>query len=283
MTSIFIIDDGLNTSYIDTVLVALYYNHTHLNEMLINLPEESKFTYLQEIIKNDIIKPIRKNFSITSSTMNEIRNYSFICGWKNNSDITELFNPIDYMSFLINGFGSYKIKYDVAEISTKTQSENIMSIELDYIQSNVTYDTNVKTLLDDWKKSLSKKTAETTSHYKFIELPMLIPIYINRHSDGTQINNCKIDITQKIKFTKNNDTMQSDASWSIHSIICFSKINGGHYYSIINTNENIWYIFNNLKIPSLSPIDMYNDNNSNRIKQECVVILYRLDDEICKF
>jgi hypothetical protein len=282
MTSIFMIDDGLNTSYIDTVLVALYYNHTHLNEMLINLPEESKFTYLQEIIKNDIIKPIRKNFSITSSTMNELRNYSFICGWKNNEDITELFNVVDYMSFLTNGFGSYKIKYDVAEISTKTQSENITSIEIDYIQSNVSYDTDIKSLLDVWKKSLSKKTSETTSHYKFMELPMLIPIYINRHSNGTQINNCKIDINQKIKFTKNNNKMQSDMSWSIHSIICFSKYNGGHYYSIISTDDT-WYIFNNSKIPSLSPIDMYNDNNSNKIKQECVIVLYRLDDKICKF
>ena len=281
MNTTFIVEDGFNTSYIDSILMALFYRTSHLQEILIQLPKKSKFVYLQDIINNNFIEQVRRNVSVDITIINEIRNYSFICGWKENLNITELYNVVDYLDFLIEGFDIGEIKCELLEISKNLQ-ENIKSFYTNYIEIKVTDDNDIKTLLNKCIDiNFNKKNNSTLTYYHFSELPLFVPIYLNRYDDNNQINNYKIDIKKKIRFNNNNNKLQSDASWIIHAIVCFSNSGNRHYYTIISTLDNKWCIFSNNKIPSLMKIDITDTVIANKIKQECVLILYRLDDNMC--
>jgi hypothetical protein len=52
-TMTFVVADGLNTSYIDSILMSLFYKSSHLEEMLIQQPDNAEFIYLQEMISNN--------------------------------------------------------------------------------------------------------------------------------------------------------------------------------------------------------------------------------------
>lgn len=273
MFSEFIIENGYNTSYIDTVLLSLFYKPTHLASILTQLPEKKSFVYLQDMIYFNIIEQIRKNFSISSGMMNEIRNCSISCGWKTNYNITDLYNPIDYLNFLINGLNIGDIKCDLVD------STNIESFRTNYITMQITNNNDIRSLLDKWTDTHLKKNVNGI--YRFTETPVLIPIYLDRRSENNQINKYEIDIKKKIKF---ND----DMSWIIHAIICYSSTGNGQYYCIINMDDNnqqnnSWKMFNNNKIPSIMNINIKDPNYANKIKQECTIILYRLNDTLCKF
>lgn len=281
----FVVADGLNTSYIDSLLMGLFYRTTHLQEMLSKSPEKSKFSYLQELM-NNVVDQTRHNFSIDSSFINEIRNYSFICGWKDNLSLTELYNVVDYLDFIMKGFDFEGMNCEIIELSKDSQDETTKTLKLNYIELNVSSsdenNLDIKNLLEKWiDVNLIEKKSLTYYHFK--ELPMLIPIYINRSNENKQLVNTSVDIKKRIKFHKNNDKTQSDMEWVIHSIICFSGSGNGRYYTIINTDNDKWqwYLFSSDKIPSLVKINIFDVDISNKIKQECVLVLYRLHDKLC--
>lgn len=282
MTLIFSVENGFNTSYIDSLLMALFYSHSHLCEILINTPDESKFIYLQDIINNNLIDQSRNNFSTDSTVINEIRNYSIICGWKNGMNILELYNVVDYLDFIMKGFSFKGIQCELININK--QKETINSFNSNYIEIKVSDESTIKKLLTEWTNIHLKNISNDEnilSYYHFKEIPLLIPIYLNRSDENNQTNNFKIDIMKKIKFSNNNDKLQNGSRWSVHSIICYTNSGSGQYYSIINSN-NQWYLFNNEKIPSMININITNEIVSNKIKQECVLILYKLDNIIYK-
>jgi hypothetical protein len=68
----FCVEDGYNTSYIDSVLIALFYKPTHLHELLTQLPEKTMFSYLQELIFSNFVEQVRKNYSVNSGMKYEI-------------------------------------------------------------------------------------------------------------------------------------------------------------------------------------------------------------------
>lgn len=253
----FCIEDGYNTSYIDSTLIALFYKPTHLHELLTQLPENIKFTYLQDIVMINFVEQLRKNYSINSSYVNEIRNYSIICGWKNMSQITEEHDANEYLLFLLNGFSLCHITIETVSLKSIV-SQNII-LEL-------TEDSNLKNLLNKWIDVSTNKI-----QYKFVNLPQLIPIYINRKHEGL-----KIDIMKKIKFY--NNPTQNTASWIVHSLICKTR---SHYYSLVYTVYGDWYLFDNKKLPSVIKIDITSNDITEKIKQECIIILYRIDDMLC--
>ena len=271
----FIVEDGLNTSYIDSLLIALFYTQTHLQNMLFQQPQDSKFVYLQELILNNFVNKIKKNYSIESSIINEIRNYSFVCDWKKNTyNLTGLFNVVDYFEFLTKGFDYNNLEIDIIEINRT--KEFMKQLVIPYIEVVPKYDTNIKDLIDDWKNKIIRSNNKFIS-YNFKEIPLMIPIYINRKEINGSINVNKVDIYKKVKFKGKRVNLINDCEWNIHSIICHSSSGGGNYYSLIK-NNNEWNIFSNNKIPSLSSFDMKNVNMCNKIKQECVLILYIYND-----
>ena len=254
MNTIFVVENGINTSYIDALLFSLFYN-THCNDLLIELPENDDFGYLQDLILDNFIYPIRNGHTIKADIINEIRNYSHVCGWKKNKNILELFKVNDYFNFIIDG-----LTKKIININVKINEKNIKSMTMNYINFDITKNTNIKKLLNKWYKP----------EYSFNEIPFIIPIYLNRQNDMSYNYN-KIDINKKIKFNNNNLN-----SWTIYSIICYAKSTECDiYYSLILYND-MWYLFNNMNYPALIKIDITDSDIKFKIMQECVMIFYRL-------
>jgi hypothetical protein len=249
-----------------------------LRAILSQFPDQSKFLYLQELINNNFIDNINHGYSIDSSIINEIRNYSIVCGWKEGGNITDLYSVADYMKFLMHGIGFGQIDFEFVEFD-KMENEKIRTLSMNYIDVPISENTDVKLLLEKWYDDHVKKPTEelTILCNRFKEIPIMIPIYFNRD----QSSSFQVDIKKKIKFKKNNDCTQNTASWIIHALICFSNSGGGNYYSVLNIDVDQWYIFSNDKLPSFIKIKISDPNFSNKIKQECVMAIYRLDN-MCK-
>ena len=144
-----IIDDGYNTSYIDSLLIALFYSKRNniLYNMLSDIPEQIHFSYLQDLIQTNFIEQIKNGFTIDITIINEIRNYSIMCGWKDSPNMTDLFNIVDYMCFLTTGFGT-NMKYELMDKTNHTvETKNI-----DYINIKLTIDDDMRVdeLLQNW-------------------------------------------------------------------------------------------------------------------------------------
>lgn len=278
--NIFVVGSGLNTSYIDSLIVALFYKSSHLQELLTQFPDDNKFVYLQEMISNNFVDQIRRNNSIDYSIVNEIRNYSFICGWKDKCNLTDLYNPVDYMKFLMNGIGFGNISFEIME-HTEKDNEIIKTLDVNFLEVNVSENITIKKLLEKWIDINIKRNKSSLIAYQFREVPLLIPIYVNRNNEHKGITNYEIDVMKKIRFKNNKN---NKISWCIHSVICFSNSGGNtNYYSIVNTYDNNWYLFSNNKIPSFNKINIFDEYISKKIKQECVLVFYRLNDDLCKF
>jgi hypothetical protein len=179
-----------------------------------------------------------------------------MCGWKTGLPITESYNATEYLNFLLNGFNVYPITIE----TTTSQSTTTNCITL-----SLSEDSNLSNLLNKWIDGVTGKT-----QYKFVNLPQLIPICIDRLKDG-----CKVDIMKKIQF---NNKTQNNASWVIHSLICQTR---SHYYALVYTLYGDWYLFDNNKLPSIIRVDITDSDISDKIKQECVIALYRIDDILC--
>lgn len=278
--SSFVVANGLNTSYIDSLLMALFYKQSHLRSFLNQYPEQSKFLYLQELINDNFIYNAKHGYSVDSSIINEIRNYSIVCGWKDSGNITDLYSVTDYLKFLMDGIGFGQIDFEFVECN-EIDGEKVKSISVNYIDTTINEHTDTKILLENWYDSHVKtKSDNHDKHIKllilcrrFKEIPFIIPIYFSR----TQGSIYQVDIKKRIKFKKNSDTTQNKTSWIIHSLICFSNSGGGNYYSVINTEDNQWFMFTNDKLPSLIKITISDPDISNRLKQECILAIYRLD------
>ena len=153
MTDILVVANGYNTSYIDSLLIALFYRTSHLKSLLTQYPEKSKFIYLQELINSNFLKNIRSGYCVDVSIINEIRNYSIICGWKENENITKLHNVVDYMKFLMQGLGFGQIDFEFVEFDqteNQTENEKVKILSMNYIDVPIFENTNTKLLLDSW-------------------------------------------------------------------------------------------------------------------------------------
>jgi hypothetical protein len=257
----FIVENALNSSYIDSLFVSLFFKQSYIQDILSEYPENISFIYLQELIYENFVYNMRCNYFIDSTIINEIRNYMTLCGWKNGSDTINTYDVQDLYSFLINGFHKSKLNFTIKNNEKETITK------LNYIELKVTNNTDIKTMLDVYFD-------ENMQQYNFEEIPNFIPIYLNRNietKNNNKLNSFFVDIKQGIFISKNNTNIeQKTLLWTIHSIICYSS---GNYYSIVS-NESGWYLFNHFKLPSLLKIDIKNEDIAAKIKQECVFILY---------
>jgi uncharacterized UBP type Zn finger protein len=276
-----VIENGYNTCYIDALLVALFYKHNDsINMILESEPKRPDGFYLQELIKLKFVEPIKRNYSINSSIINEIRNYSIICGWSDNEDIDGQKDCSEFYSFLSELFNIKPIEFEILEIKNNTISENIKKIRLPFISLNLTQDDNIKNILSNWiDTQININNSKIFHCYKLSNIPQFIILYINRfNNDGTR-NNYKLDIMKRIKFFGINDTTQNYLKWKIHSIICHTgkSIKSGHYYSVIYTYQRKWLLFDDNMIPSFEQIDMEDDDIKEKIMLESVMLIYTLE------
>ena len=259
----FIVEDGLNTSYIDALFVSLFFKPSHIQNVLSEYLDDLNAMHLQDIIYHYFVHNMRHRYTIDSQIMNEIRNYFVYCGWKKDNDITNLYEVQDLYEFLMEKFCEDKIVFNNGSDATTC---------VNYIHLNINKNSDVKTLLDEW-------ITTKFDNYELKEIPNFVPVFIDRNIFSTKINNFLIDIQEGIQFDKNNTNKeQKNIMWKIHSIVCFSKTNTGHYYSIVN-NDNSWFMCSNSKMPSLVNIDLKDADIACKIQKECVFIMYTLDNK----
>ena len=79
----FIVEDGYNTSYMDSVFVALFYKTSYPQNILAEQVDDMNILYLQDLIYYYFVKNMRLNYTINSQIMNEIRNWMVICRNRN--------------------------------------------------------------------------------------------------------------------------------------------------------------------------------------------------------
>jgi len=266
------IDDGYNTSYIDSVLVALFYKtNPYTNILLEKNPQKHSVIYLQELIKTKFIVPLHKNFSISSSIINEIRNYALIMGWDEHSSyLNELSSPIDFFKFLNQSFEGDSINIEINQIKDGIFDTNNKYNLLQTISLAPTKDTSVRELFISWISDniLGHEHNNMFNCYKLINIPNYICFDIKRNN-----NRFKIDLMKKIKFFSNADPMQNYLTWIIHGVICYS---GKNYYSLIYGTNN-WVEVNSSKVPSFNQIDLSDYDEIERIQSEVVFVIYILN------
>ena len=279
-----VVENGYNTCYIDSLLIALFYkNNISINEILENEPKMSEAYYLQELMKLKFVDQIRKNYSIFSQSMNEIRNYSIICGWNTEGNIDEQQNCIKYYNFISDLFKINPIKFELFEFNSNMYPENINNISIPFITLDLNRDNDIRNLFINWLNSnIIKKNSSVIQCYKLINIPEFIVFSINRYDTNDNIlkkNNHKIDIMKKIKFFNISDSTQTYIKWKIHSVICHTgkNLREGHYYTILNTNKSNWILFDDYLIPSFKRINMDDENIKDKIMSECVIVIYTLD------
>ncbi len=281
-----IIENGYNTCYIDSLLIALFYkNSDQINDILENEPQIPEAYYLQELIKVKFVNQIRKNYSIFSQSMNEIRNYSIICGWATEGNIDEQQSCISYYNFLSNLFRIKPIEFEVFEFNNNViYPENTSKINFQFIPIDLNRDNDIRNLFINWLNSnIIVKNSLTTQCYKLLDVPFFIIFSINRNNESIDNKYCKknkfkLDIMKKIKFFNISDSSQSHIKWNIHAIICYSSDDHlccGHYYTILFSNKE-WILFDDKKIPSFKKIDLDDEAIKDKITSECIIIIYSM-------
>lgn len=279
-----IVEDGLSSSYIDALLTALFYkNNKNLLSILDLTPAKPSGIYLQELIKQKFVEPLQRNFSINSATINEIRNYSIICGFEIN-DIVKEQNVLNYFKFIAELFNIEKMTFEIEQIKDNINIINNNKLSIEYLIFKPQSDTSIKKLLENWINTNIFKIdqAINNSHiyniYSLSMIPTYIIIYINRYEDNKKLD-IKIDIMKRIKFYNNNLNSQNYLKWNLHSIICHcgSSIDSGNYYSIIYHNKYP-ILFNNKYFPSFTQININDDEIKDKIMTESVMLIYTLND-----
>jgi hypothetical protein len=281
-----VIEDGYNTSYIDSVLICLFYKQD-INFILEETPKKQEGFYLQELIKNKFVNPIQRNYSITSNIMNEIRNYSVICGWSSDGNITDNKDCTEYLCFLLDIFNSKPLQFEIFQIENNIIKDNPQIISTQYINLIPQKDDTIHNLLQYWINSKIFYPDENIIQcYKLVNIPQFIICHINRFDKNIR-NNFKINIMKHIKFFNINDQTQKYIKWKIHGIICqknnidlSKKKNNyekGQYYSICTTYEkNQWILFDNKMIPSFKIIDLKDETIKEKIMTDVVIVIYKI-------
>jgi len=276
-----VVENGYNTCYLDSLLISLFYKeNNNITYILEHTPKNPDGFYLQELIKNKFINPIQRNYSITSNIINEIRNYSVICGWSSEGDIAEQKDCREYLKFLLNIFNVTPLQIQIFKIKNNIISEYMQNLKLPYITLNITQDDTIHNLLQHWINSKIFSPDENIIYcYKLIEIPQFVILNINRFEDGIRLP-YKIDIMKRIKFFEINDQTQSYIKWKIHSIVCHTGNNSlsGHYYSVLSSYDKKWYIFDDTQIPSFKCIDLDDDDIKEKIMKDVLLIIYTLEN-----
>ena len=273
----FHIEQGLNTSYITSLLMSLFYKHdSNINNLLTDKPQNPKGFYLQDLIKTLFVEPVRKNYTIKSDTINEIRNYLLINGWESDDNFLENRDPNDLYKFLSSMLNDLNIEFEIYHIKdgvidSEETTFACRSIDVNLITNEPT---TIKKLFIDWlhENILKNNTTYLLDCYKLKSIPNFIVFNIKRTEDTVRT---EVDIKKKIKFFNNSDSKQNYLTWRIHSIICRTN---DRCYSIFLTNDGRWIMFDEDRFPCCEYILMNDDDIIEKTKQDVAMIIYTLNN-----
>lgn len=253
----FLIEDSYNSCYINSLLMALFYIPSRIDNLLNSDPKQSIHCYLQQIIKNKFIDVAKKNQTIISETVNEIRNYSHLCGWNDINKLLENHDVIQYFTFLMDCFNGIPIQ-------VLNNSDKSFFIKYNVPESH--NELTIKNIVNNWNNDNI-----------ILNTPIILGIHLNRFDNEIK-KTTKINIQKKIKLADN--LLNNYNEWLFHSIICHSgdSLKNGHYYTIIS-NCNKWFIFDDKNWPCVKEIRMDDPMIVDKIKQECVFVIYKYQDK----
>ena len=283
----FIIEDGYNTSYITSLFTALYYKNSCIEATLSKDTNNIAFIYLQELIKTKFVDPMRKCYTVPLSSINEIRNYSMINGWdvdfRNIGSFLCEKNVVDFYDFLSSSFINQPIEIEKISDDIKIIKEKYNYIVLNNIFANDSYDScdNTRDLFIQWLNNnlIYFKDIEIKKYnYKLNNVPNFIPLVINRFDKMGNKTYKKIDIMERFMFKDISDVSQKLIKWNIQSIICEIEIDGkSHYITYSKTNDKIWVVIDDFKIPSVVCIDINDCKIKEMITTQSVMVFYSFD------
>jgi len=275
----FVVEKGYKTSYINSLFMALFYKrNNNIETLLNNFPDNPAALYLQELIRDNFIDPVRKQFSIKSNNINEIRNYIIINSMEYSNLLIKQEDIGNFYKFIVDFFNGEYVQFEIFKITDNIINSTNSSLKMPYISLNPTKNTSIRELFVSWIDKYINKNNKYC--YKLINIPSYLSFYINRYDNDGIKNNWEVDIMKKIKFFNNTDSTQKYIQWKIHSVICNEGDNfeSSHYYCIITDYNNNWFMFDDRKIPSLIEIDMSNDDIIDKVRKECVFITYVIND-----
>ena len=277
----FVVEKGYKTSHINSLLMGLFYRkNNNIETLLTNFPDNPAGLYLQELIRDNFIDPVRKQFSIKNNNINEIRNYIIINSINNNILLIKQEDIGNFYKFIIDFFNGEYIQFEIFKITDNIINSTNSDLKMPYISLNPTKNTSIRDLFISWIDKYINKNKNNKYYYKLINIPSYLSFYINRYDNNGDKNNWEVDIMKKTKFFNNTDSKQKYIQWKIHSIICNEgdDFETSYYYSVVTDYNNNWFMFDDRKIPCLSEIDMSNDDIIEKVRKECMFITYVIND-----
>ncbi len=286
MSKYLLLENGLNTDYIYSLIIGLFYSQSEGINKIINSDTDNPNTYyIQEYIKLKIIYALHKGYSIESSIINKLRLYMYNCGWlKNTNDhILQKGNIVKFYTFLINEMMNYKLEFTRVDTTTNTSNdkiENLIIIDdnLPCINTNNKM-INISECINDWININIMEKDKYSYKFNSNSVPLLIPIYVNLVDEKTKLNKKYINIMETINFESAGDKLHRMFAWDIHSVIC-QDVDGNYYTAIKHSpydyDKNKWLIFSDNCIPSNSELDMKNVDHVKKIMQEVKFIFYKI-------
>lgn len=298
----FLVENGGNTCYIDSLFMALFYTESHIDAILSKPPKQDSYTYLQEFIKSCFVDRVRSCQNVTMETVHELRYILMNCGWL---DADELFFQQDvneFFTFLVDKFNVTVIELEKQTFTDVDGKDNNTIEKMPFIPLSFPYDTqlqahienrvNVKDMFHDWlyknEVNVQREVKNTTSNvsglsvYHIHNVPEFVALSINRFPTVDKRENIDVIIQKKLtpfKHTGNSDI--KDIEWCFHAAVCHKgdTLRSGHYYSLLfkkKEDKDVWYIFDDQTQPCLEEVDMSDKNITDQIKQDCVFLLYQL-------
>jgi len=284
----FIVENAGNTCYIDSLLMALFYNQTLIDRLLVKDTSDTMVIYLQEYIKEKFVNIVRKKNSVVAEDINMIRTLCFQLGWRNTGNLDdEYINQQDvneFYIFLMEMFQNEQIETVRKTILEGDTTANIGNKErLPFIPLSLPIsDTpiTIKQMLHGWIYDNVidfKKESENPGNmikglntHQITNTPYLIALSINRFTNSGVRINTNVIIQKKICV--------NDSDWTFHAAICHrgNSLKSGHYYTFLSTNTTSWYVFDDLETPCLQEVKMDNPEVVNMFKKESVFLIYRL-------
>ena len=135
----FVVEKGYKTSYINSLFMALFYKrNNNIETLLNNFPENPAALYLQELIKDNFIEPIRKQFSIKSNNINEIRNYIIINSMEYSNLLIKQEDIGNFYKFIVDFFNGEYVQFEIFKITDNIINSTNSSLKMPFISLNPT-------------------------------------------------------------------------------------------------------------------------------------------------
>lgn len=255
----YVVEDGYNTLYLSTLLVALFHTPSVIDRCLLleNNSQKLNGILMQKIIEKNFVNMFRHSISITSKLLNQIRICSHVSGWKNTKNIDELLqesDPILFLGFLLQTIEFYPIEiskcsrenYSVQHLVLPNAPELCRDIEK-------TYYIQLKTI----KSSIQESYCEWLCANNIMNIPQFVIFQITNLTET-------INIDKKIwLFSKSHEYHMM--RWNFYSMINYD---GNTYQTIIN-KDNEPYLFCQNSLPCIKKVDEIQKN-----KYEKIYIIY---------